>query len=236
MSRRERARDFRRKIEANLNATRKLIRVDEISEEELNELVELYEPWKIGMTFTGNDVGTLINYEGQLYKILQPHTTQGDWLPSNTPSLYSEMYPEEVIGEWKQPQGEHDAYNKGDKVIFNDKVYESTIDANTWSPSEHPQGWEVVKGEEVPVEPEKPEEEETELEEEEPIEEEIIEEPIEEDPEPEENIEEWKQPTGGHDSYNTGDIVIFNNRVYESIMDGNTWSPTDYPQGWKEIK
>lgn len=229
MSRRERARAFRRKIEANLNATRKLIRVDEISEEELNELVELYETWEIDMTFTGNDVGTLINYEGQLYKILQPHTTQGDWLPSNTAALYSKMYPEEVIGEWVQPIGEHDAYNKGDKVIFEGKVYESTIDANTWNPSEYPQGWEVFKGEEVPVESEEPVVEE-------PIEEEITEEPIEEEPKPEENNEEWKQPTGGHDAYNTGDKVIFNNKVYESIMDGNIWSPTDYPQGWKEIK
>lgn len=46
---------------------------------------------------------------------------------------------------------------------------------------------------------------------------------------------DWVQPTGAHDAYNTGDAVSFNKEVYESVMDGNVWSPTDYPQGWKKI-
>lgn len=46
-------------------------------------------------------------------------------------------------------------------------------------------------------------------------------------------IPEWVQPTGGHDAYSMGDKVIHEGKVYESIIDGNTWSPIDYPQGWK---
>lgn len=48
-------------------------------------------------------------------------------------------------------------------------------------------------------------------------------------------IAEWKQPTGRHDAYNTGDKVTFGGKVYESLIDGNVWSPAVYPQGWKEI-
>ena len=46
---------------------------------------------------------------------------------------------------------------------------------------------------------------------------------------------EWVQPTGAHDAYNTGDRVTYNGRVYESTMDGNTWSPDAYPQGWEDL-
>ena len=34
---------------------------------------------------------------------------------------------------------------------------------------------------------------------------------------------------------NRSDKVIFEGKVYESLIDGNTWSPVDYPQGWKEV-
>ena len=46
---------------------------------------------------------------------------------------------------------------------------------------------------------------------------------------------DWAQPTGQHDAYNTGDRVTFEGDVYESVIDGNTWSPTAYPQGWEKI-
>ena len=48
----------------------------------------------------------------------------------------------------------------------------------------------------------------------------------------------WKQPTGAQDAYNKGDKVWFpdvNTTVYESVIDSNVWSPTDYPQGWKAV-
>lgn len=48
-------------------------------------------------------------------------------------------------------------------------------------------------------------------------------------------VSEWKQPTGAHDAYNTGDRVTFNGQVYESLINGNVWSPADYPAGWQEI-
>ena len=46
---------------------------------------------------------------------------------------------------------------------------------------------------------------------------------------------EWVQPTGATDAYNKGDRVSYNGKVYESVIDGNVWSPTDYPQGWERV-
>lgn len=43
----------------------------------------------------------------------------------------------------------------------------------------------------------------------------------------------WSQPTGAHDAYNKGDIVDYNGTLYESLIDGNTYSPEAYPAGWQ---
>ena len=141
MTRIKKAREFRRKIDANLQATRKLIRVDELSEEELTEMVDLYKSYQVDKLYKVNDI---FKYEGKLYKVIQEHTSQEDWIPSELPALYLNLMPENVIPEWVQPTGNHDAYNTGDKVIYEGKVYESLIDNNTWSPLDYPQGWKEV--------------------------------------------------------------------------------------------
>ena len=46
----------------------------------------------------------------------------------------------------------------------------------------------------------------------------------------------WAQPTGAHDAYNTGDVVNYNGTLYESLIDGNVYSPEDYPAGWTIYK
>lgn len=43
----------------------------------------------------------------------------------------------------------------------------------------------------------------------------------------------WSQPTGAHDAYNTGDIVSYHGTLYQSVIDGNIYSPEIYPTGWK---
>lgn len=46
----------------------------------------------------------------------------------------------------------------------------------------------------------------------------------------------WKQPTGAHDAYNTGDVVRYpdkDGQLYKSTIDGNVWAPDAYPQGWE---
>lgn len=50
----------------------------------------------------------------------------------------------ETPPEFKQPTGAHDAYSIGDRVTFEGNIYESLIDANVWSPTAHPQGWQLI--------------------------------------------------------------------------------------------
>lgn len=59
--------------------------------------------------------------------------------PGPTDPEQGETYPEFV-----QPTGGHDAYKKGDRVMFKGEVWESTIDNNVWSPETYPQGWTKV--------------------------------------------------------------------------------------------
>lgn len=46
--------------------------------------------------------------------------------------------------EWVQPLGGHDAYKTGDRVTYQGKVYESTIDGNVWAPDVYPAGWKEI--------------------------------------------------------------------------------------------
>lgn len=43
----------------------------------------------------------------------------------------------------------------------------------------------------------------------------------------------WSRPTGSHDAYNKGDIVNYNGTLYKSLIDGNIYSPDEYPSGWE---
>lgn len=45
--------------------------------------------------------------------------------------------------------------------------------------------------------------------------------------------DEWSQPTGAHDAYNTGDIVDYNGTLYISTVDGNIYAPGIVPGQWE---
>lgn len=57
----------------------------------------------------------------------------------------------------------------------------------------------------------------------------------EEPTEPTNEYPEYKQPTGSHDSYNTGNKVTYNGKKYICKMDNCVWSPDTYPAGWEEV-
>ena len=43
----------------------------------------------------------------------------------------------------------------------------------------------------------------------------------------------WAKPTGAQDAYNVGDIVNYNGTLYKSLINGNVYSPEEYPAGWE---
>ena len=46
----------------------------------------------------------------------------------------------------------------------------------------------------------------------------------------------WSKPTGAHDAYGIGDIVDYNGTLYKSLIDGNVYSPDEYPAGWESFE
>jgi hypothetical protein len=65
-----------------------------------------------------------------------------------------------------------------------------------------------------------------------PAEVEVPDDPV---PAPAPDAPAWVQPTGAHDAYGIGDRVTYRGRVYESVIEGNSWSPMAYPQGWRKL-
>lgn len=131
----ERARALRKVIEQMASG---------LSEEEAVANAELFPEW----IADGNDyaVGDKVRYNSTLYKVLQAHTSQPDWTPDTAVSLYARILAGQEgteVGEWEQPDSTN-PYKKGDRVIYNGKMYESTIDGNVWSPEAYPQGWQEV--------------------------------------------------------------------------------------------
>lgn len=99
--------------------------------------VKLFPTWTIGVSVT---VGERYQYADKLYKCLQAHTTQADWKPDDSPSLWVGISdPAEEWPEWSQPVGSTDAYAKGAKVSHNGKHWTSDVDANVWEPGVY--GW-----------------------------------------------------------------------------------------------
>ena len=100
--------------------------------------VELFPVWA---TDTAYAVGDRVQYNGTLYKCVQAHTSQADWMPDATPALWVIVSVEEWP-EWIQPTGAHDAYDKDAKVSHNGKHWKNTIDANVYEPGVY--GWEEI--------------------------------------------------------------------------------------------
>lgn len=85
--------------------------------------------------------GDIRQYNGLLYRCAQPHTSQSDYTPSTSVSLWTRISdPTQEWPEWIQPTGAHDAYAKGAKVSHNGKHYISTAPDNVWEPGVY--GWE----------------------------------------------------------------------------------------------
>ena len=112
-----------------------------LTDEDALEAVELFPNW------TGDshsyEVDERVNYINILYKCLQAHTSQEAWDPISAPSLWAKvLIPDEnVIPEWEQPSSTN-PYMKGDKVTYNGKTWESTVDNNVWAPGVF--GWNEV--------------------------------------------------------------------------------------------
>lgn len=90
-------------------------------------------------------VGDRVRFQGTLCKCLQAHTSQADWAPNAAPSLWSLILPGQEgsgveVGIWQQPDSTN-GYDKGDKVLYNGHIWESTQNDNVWKPGDVGAPW-----------------------------------------------------------------------------------------------
>ena len=110
------------------------------------DYIEFFPAWRADMDVT---VGERYVFNDVIYKVLIAHHTQTEWMPPLVPSLFARILvpTPDVIPDWEQPDSTN-GYMTGDKVRYNDKIYESLIDNNVWAPDAYPAGWQEVIEEE----------------------------------------------------------------------------------------
>ena len=121
------------KLSKILNLRKMIERAAEsLDDNDAVDVPELFRVWAPNEDYVKDE---RFQHLGVLYKVLMDHRSQEDWEPQNAPSLYARvLIPDpEVIPEWVQPDSTN-AYMKGDRVMYNGKVWESTIDNNVWVP------------------------------------------------------------------------------------------------------
>ena len=103
-------------------------------------LVEaLYPEWTINETYK---IGDICRYNDNLYRCLLDNVATEVHTPDVSVALWKQILPAEEPGgylPWVQPLGATDAYDMGDRVTHNDKVWESIAYSNIWEPGVY--GW-----------------------------------------------------------------------------------------------
>lgn len=209
-------------LEEKINRAKQLRKAAMMNAETLEdakaaEVPTLYPVWKAGEAVKADD-RRYYEPDGKLYKCRQAHTTQADWTPDKTPALWAVI----DVAHAGTPEDPIPA-SRGMDYIYG-KYYLDPEDGKTYLCERigEAEGGKIVL-QYLPHELigqyfSAAESGETE-------------EPAE--PDTGDTYPEWVQPTGGHDAYNTGDIVMYNGTAYRSLIDGNVWAPDAYPQGWE---
>ena len=86
------------------------------------DAVALFPAWAVGVYY---EADTRIRYGEKLYKVVQAHTSQADWLPEDTPALYTEVAapgqgdtPDNPIPYTGNMALEKDKYYSEDGIIY----------------------------------------------------------------------------------------------------------------------
>jgi hypothetical protein len=83
--------------------------------------------------------GAKVSYNGKIWESLIDANV---WQPGVSGWRQSDYMPPsgvEVVPDWIQPTGAHDAYNIGNRVTHNSQIWISIVDSNVWEPGVY--GW-----------------------------------------------------------------------------------------------
>ena len=80
--------------------------------------------WQSGIWVNTDEI---YRFSDDIYRVLQPHTTQDDWTPDKVPALFVI-----ISGDWKE--WKPGSYAKGTKRKHFGKKWVSNVDGNIWEP------------------------------------------------------------------------------------------------------
>ena len=187
-----RARELRKTIEGL---------AENLTDAEGLENVELFAQYEVRKDYA---IGDRFQYNGELYKVLQAHISQADWVPgTGTESLYAKV--DEIhagTAEDPIPYSGNMELTENLYYIQDDVLYKCT--RSTGQPVYN--ALSELVGIYVDVVTSEPEE------------------PAGDD------VAEWVQPTGAQDAYDVGDRVSHNGMIWECTSPSNVYEPGVY--GW----
>ena len=104
----------------------------------MGEHTDLFAQWAENVSYKSGNIRAY--KDGKLYRCLSDHTSQSDWTPDVSVSLWTPIAdPNEEWPAWSQPVGAHDAYSLGAKVSHNKQKWVSDVANNVWEPGVY--GW-----------------------------------------------------------------------------------------------
>ena len=104
----------------------------------MGEYIDLFAQWAENVNYKSGNIRAY--KDGKLYRCLSDHTSQSDWTPDVSVSLWTPIAnPDEEWPAWSQPVGAHDAYSLGAKVLHNEQKWVSDVANNVWEPGVY--GW-----------------------------------------------------------------------------------------------
>ena len=103
----------------------------------------LFETWASGTAYKVDD---RCEYADKLWKCLQAHTSQDDWVPDATAALWVEVAAPGEYREIKANMLSTEAFALGEIGWWQtkDNLYKSKIANNVYTPESYPDGWEAL--------------------------------------------------------------------------------------------
>jgi hypothetical protein len=97
------------------------------------EVPELFPPYRVGVNY---ETGQRFQWNGKLWKVLQPHTSAIQWRPDEAVSLYEHVYvappgdPCDTAEAWDE--NNWGSYTVGYVVKHEGAIYEAKNTTHTW--------------------------------------------------------------------------------------------------------
>lgn len=120
-----------------------------LTNNEIINFIPMLTSWQQGKY----NIGDIVKYNNYAYRCVQAHdsTDNASWNPIQAQSLWANYHAtdDKHALYYIQPSGAHDAYMKGECVIWNHsdgyiRYYKSIVDNLIYDPETYPQGWKEI--------------------------------------------------------------------------------------------